>query len=562
MASALYEAALRRVSAATAAVGVYGARLTAAQAAPLAREIDAHAAHPEAQELLLRHVEMFLGPELRSSDLRCLAEAALRALHTNGAADAGVVAAAFAALEELAQAPALESQLAEATIRVAVDAMRGAGDFATHAGRNLGVAAGACLTLYLTVRGDAHKARIALGAGALGALAAMMHRSPHVYEVQHGACNSLHALLNAGFLPKLEADADARRAADATLAALESFLDDATLANLAAKVLFSLMRDGVARKTPAFHARALDAVLRALRRHLADAAAADAACLMFSMVDTQAVPPAAAVAVVDAVMCAVHMHTAHAPTQEHGLSVVGVWARYCPHTAARAVAAGAFEAAVHAMRGHRAEPSVQVCACMLIVSICGSTSARDAFARDSTSGAITAVVDMLRTANKGCGDAAEWERRVAMCTLAYEHPVQGYAMGALKRLLQGYPPDMCLHAVHAGALSVLETPLVRETIAASSLAHAEMVLALKRAAEAHVQRGRACAKCAALRTSGAMCGFAGCAVCARPADGGRLLVCTRCRRVAYCGPEHQRLAWRASHKAECVPFASAAAAEQ
>ena len=49
-----------------------------------------------------------------------------------------------------------------------------------------------------------------------------------------------------------------------------------------------------------------------------------------------------------------------------------------------------------------------------------------------------------------------------------------------------------------------------------------------------------------------LCGLPGCAACVRASDGGRMRFCSRCRRVAYCGEEHQRLAWHEGHKAECV----------
>ena len=35
------------------------------------------------------------------------------------------------------------------------------------------------------------------------------------------------------------------------------------------------------------------------------------------------------------------------------------------------------------------------------------------------------------------------------------------------------------------------------------------------------------------------------------------LVCSGCRRVGYCSREHQRLHWRAAHRAECAALASA-----
>ena len=43
-----------------------------------------------------------------------------------------------------------------------------------------------------------------------------------------------------------------------------------------------------------------------------------------------------------------------------------------------------------------------------------------------------------------------------------------------------------------------------------------------------------------------------CAVCEVTADTKKLLVCSKCRDVAYCGKEHQLRHWREGHRDECA----------
>ena len=43
--------------------------------------------------------------------------------------------------------------------------------------------------------------------------------------------------------------------------------------------------------------------------------------------------------------------------------------------------------------------------------------------------------------------------------------------------------------------------------------------------------------------------------------GGKLARCAGCRTAAYCGAEHQRIAWRCGHKAACAALATQRSAD-
>jgi hypothetical protein len=244
---------------------------------------------------------------------------------------------------------------------------------------------------------------------------------------------------------------------------------------------------------------------------------------------------------VDVTMAALRAHPSEANAQGQALRALG---RAClqPHAAARASAAGAAGAALRAMRDHRAEPAVQGGGCEVFAALEElERSSKPAAARAGALGAVGAVVDVLRAGPE------------TMLRIDELQTLQTLAVVTLLELISG---DKCnsLRALHAGALSVLDTPRMRAAMDQCRNAHAALVEALTAVAAEHVlsAAGRRCSACAALRERGAMCGAAGCGACARPGGGGRLLMCARCRRAAYCCKEHQQAAWRASHKAECV----------
>jgi hypothetical protein len=567
-AQALSEAAFARVHAAIEAASDMDdfSLAVAAQA----REIDAHAAHPEVQASLLfslsscaadcstptRAIADRYAPHLTLDALRDIADVALRALRANATASAIVAAAAFSALYEPACAlPAHES--AGAVIRLAVEALRGSGDFAAHAASEE-VACAACVALSNAMVDDKQKMRLAADAGALGALVAAMRRFPRCRALQICACSALYDLF-AAFPAELQADADARHAAGAATATLSAFPDDARLAKEAAFALGAFVNRNTALHTRELLTSFIRAVTSALRRHVADERVAEACCSALGCLDfsSPVMPPSAVEAVVDDVMAALRTHSAHAVVQESGL--FALWSAFrCPHAVAHAVAAGAVAAAVRAMRGHRAAPCVQAAGCCVLKSLLDNDVATRA--RAGALGAVAAVVDVLRAGRGSSADALELERSDAKCRRKYGQSPQEWAVTALRSLLRSNLTDNCLRAVHAGALSVLQTPRVQAAASSKLDELAVVITTLKTTAEEHLRSRPACAACTALRACGAMCGFAGCAACARPEDGGRLLVCARCRRAAYCCKAHQQAAWRASHKAQCVLFQSDAAA--
>ncbi len=111
-----------------------------------------------------------------------------------------------------------------------------------------------------------------------------------------------------------------------------------------------------------------------------------------------------------------------------------------------------------------------------------------------------------------------------------------------------------LRALHAGLLAELYVAKVcRDPLAAC---REDLIDCLQRCGREHVAGGAPCASCDALRAAGGMCGLAGCLACAAtvgddPERPGRLKLCSRCKRAAYCCKEHQLRAWR-EHKKQCI----------
>jgi hypothetical protein len=561
----LKEAARARIAAA-----VESDTSPSALAATVARELDAHAAHPEVQTSILRMTwrlaadGAFATRAAQAQEaaephaVRVLADAALRALRANAAADAALVDAALTIFGNVKIAPALAAQTAGAVFGTAADVLLGQGDFAAHAA-DAELAMAACVALNNGMC-DERKRRLAADAGALGAFVATMQQFPGRRDVQRAACVALHSLFTVSFATELHAEADAcHAAADATVMALRAFPDDKELISSAALALGAVVRNNEqALQTPALLRHGVDAVLASLRRHGADAEVVVAVCFALACLhpDLESVlAPAAAEAAADAIMTALQTHEAHTGVQERALSALGFLCKRA-HAAVHAVQAGAVAATLRAMRGYPTDANVQANACIMIADI--SAAPGTAIAPVDAFALVTAVTNVLRAGNGSSGDAAAWARGAADCCEKTNYVPEAWACSALNALVNTpnlYPTlaekqPRCMRAVHAGALGLLQGLRVRTATASVAEIRSILVPTLQAAADAHVQSGRACTKCAALRTCGAMCGFAGCAVCARP-DGGRLLVCARCQRAAYCGPEHQRAAWRASHKAEC-----------
>ncbi len=534
-------------------------------AAAVARETNALAAHPDLQARVLATWAAFastvaegagqaavksFADEVGPDAARALAVATLRALHAN-ASHEGLMVAALSVLATLGRAlPAAQSQ---AVIRAAVDAARGSGDFAATGHE---VASAGCWALHTFVVNSEHKARVAVDAGALEALVTAMRSFPLSDTLQRRACIALRALFISAAALELQADERARAAAEATVATLRAFSQDAPLVVDAAWALRAIVYNDKALEVHALVIRAPEALLVVIRSHGNNADVVHAACaaLSYMRLHPAEVSPFVAEAAVDTLKRALRTHAAHVPTQEHGLRALGS-AFFHPHAAAHAAATGIVADVTRTMCGHRTEPFVQGGCCMLLILLKRQHSSTALAGEDALS-AVASVVDVLRvsSSSSSSADAAAWERSAERCRASYGHAHTQLAIQALVCLVNSNPTGNGLRAVHAGALSVLQTQCARAAAGDSSarLLAALVTRPLQALAEEHVRLEPACAACAALRARGAMCGAAGCAACARPPDGGRLLVCARCRRAAYCGPEHQRQAWLATHKAECA----------
>jgi hypothetical protein len=141
--------------------------------------------------------------------------------------------------------------------------------------------------------------------------------------------------------------------------------------------------------------------------------------------------------------------------------------------------------------------------------------------------------------------------------------VLSHACGALTRLVAAAPSTAAHAAVRccaADAVAALPPG------SAEPQMHAALDMLLRAAADAHDAAPRCepaageeadagCERCAAQRAAGALCGAPGCG--ARRREGGaKLKRCGACRVAAYCGAEHQLLAWGSGHKRECRALAA------
>ena len=136
------------------------------------------------------------------------------------------------------------------------------------------------------------------------------------------------------------------------------------------------------------------------------------------------------------------------------------------------------------------------------------------------------------------------------------------ACGSLMHLLAAAPLEWGAAAVRCGAADA-----VAALPAAAFSQAAALTAMLKAAADRHdaapgceLAADEECTRCAAQREDGRLRGAPGCP--ARRREGGaKLARCAGCRTAAYCGAEHQRVAWRCGHKAACAALAAQRSAD-
>ena len=445
------------------------------------------------------------------------------------------IAAAFDALANLAPSTAWRQAAADVVADEALKVLRG--PLSVHDD----VVKSACRCLSNACSNNQRLSAKVCNAGGLQLFVAAMQRYPACERLQLGACTALHCLADAdstGWRWKSDAG---RAGLTAALAAMAAFPDAPTLQQNGCLALGSLIRDTEALQVHIVKLGGVAAIVKALTTHAADAGIAETACLALGNISPCFTPPhvtgRAAAAAHDAVLRALRAHAGHLLTQRHGLSAL---ACVLQHEAVRECAEPSLDVILAAMKTFRSDLHVQSNACM---AICAGAFIEDHFRTFAgRAGAVQAVVRVMRTCAAPVPNPAVISSQHLFDTSSNAAYWARLALLALLQNESGFPNQ--LKAVHAGALSLLQTQL--------SEPHArELVHVLeKRAAEHEGQQRGGCSECAAMRASGKMCGLAGCTVRWR-ANGSSLQLCAGCHVAAYCCREHQKEAWRASHKAEC-----------
>ena len=449
------------------------------------------------------------------------------------------VEAALEALTNLVPAADWLDRTADAAALEAMKVLRG------PLSSNDDVTVAACMFLFNACVNNLRLSIKVCDAGGLQLFVAAMQRYPECERLQLGACTALHCL---GDTDSADGrwDSDAARAAIvAVLAVMAASPAVLTAQQKGCLALAAILRSRVPLQVHAVQLGGVEAIVTALTMHAADADVAESACLALGNVAgrfTQVTSRTAAAAL-DAVLSALRTHADHLLTQRHGMLALFA---LLEHKRLRQYGESNLEVVLTGMKTFRADFYVQSVGCMVI---CRSAQLQEHFrVFAGTAGALKVVVRVLRT----CAAAAPHPAvtSVEQLQLGTCSHASFWAKAALLTLLQnqnGVPNQ--LRALHAGALILLQTSVTE--VGARNETTEKLVHALEmRATQHNQQHGGGCSECAAMRANGKMCGLAGCTVRWR-ANGGSLPLCAGCHKVAYCCREHQKEAWRASHKAEC-----------
>ncbi len=230
-----------------------------------------------------------------------------------------------------------------------------------------------------------------------------------------------------------------------------------------------------------------------------------------------------------------------------------------PALQSQAGALGAVAAALTVMQLHPADATIQARSCAALLAICMSHAENTV--RACEAGGIEVVVACLRSA-MGSGAAAVDNRDACTCVVftacrMLTELLCGHAGREARALRAGALEAASASRAWLGAAGAAVAPIATT---AAILATERLLPLLRAAAQRHDAGACAapadCVRCAASRATGALCGLPACG--ARTRDGGakKLKMCSGCRVVAYCGPEHQHEDW-ARHKDECRAAAAA-----
>ena len=378
---------------------------------------------------------------------------------------------------------------------------------------------------------------------AVEALAATMQRFLTSEAVQLCVCKVLLSLALASGLDSHVRHAIALRVGLKTfLTTMKAFPDAASLLHTCICALALVVEDINALQMQFVRLGGVETVSAAMTHHEADAEVAASACHMFKFLGKsfKRVNSRAAAVALDAVLAALRTHTGDLNTQLHG---IGSLCAIVVHDSLKHRAASMLPLVLTGMEAYRDDTALQSVACMALTDVI-LTVDYDIRADAGAAGAIVAVSRVLRLCIAD-GQVLESNTLKPPCA----------ALFVLLQGSTGYPNQ--LRAVHAGFRNLLQAAQSKyggqdedvDLMLLDLIQRSELLTA------AHAADQPGCSACAAMRVDGRMCGRAGCFVRWR-ANGSSLSRCARCQRVAYCCPEHQREAWRASHKAECIARAA------
>jgi hypothetical protein len=541
--------------------------LSPATAAGLVDEVDAAAGDPALQRAILSTVNANAArlPALLSLLAGAgFAEAVLRAMATHSD-DARLILEAHAALTCVLEKDELP---ADVFARIARDAVRHLTALNDDTSDYASLLPGSAALLLCNMAADAARpwSQAAVrAAGALHPLSAVLSAGRHLAH-EHTAVFCVQALADIS----AHADtplADAQVALHGLLAAMLRFPEDTQLHETAAKAMRGIFARHQPLRVHALRAGVLAPLIAALARQAhadADAAFHAAVTLRHVQLLLFAAPPDTLVDAWAAVAAVLRAHVAHEAACIVCMDLLALSVSSADHVVAAAprfVRTGALDAALDAMRTHARVPTIQHGGCVMLLHLVFHHPPSGGAA--VAAGAIHAVTQALHCANQVA--AGRGTLLGAAATAAEASSPQAPSIHCLQRLiirnstnavgveLTRTMQHRALRALHAGALAELHA--VKACPEPAATHRADLIDCLQRFAHQHAADGAPCATCDALRAAGGMCSLAGCLACAAT-DGdaerpGRLKVCSRCKRAAYCCKEHQLRAWR-EHKKQCV----------
>jgi peroxiredoxin family protein len=422
-----------------------------------------------------------------------------------------------------------------------------------------------------------------LTADAVSAVLAAMRAFPAVLEVQLKGCFVLGKVQTWLGLGGTRADV---APFDAAISAMWKFPGDKMVQVFGCAVLVNIFCDDKNADDAWVQrgAAALSAVTGTLLAHKEDVDVLSACCLTITrvMLCTKSNKLAAGISgAIEAVVAALRALPAAARLQQRGLEALSHMCQDVRDNQLKAAAAGGIEATLSALRVHTSDAGVQIAGCSTLRDLIADVPISQA--RAGAVGGVEVLVASMRACAvplppervelfvRGC-DAMSW--------LLDEHPINTHkavAAGAIELLvahLRNMPSggdasvlDTCYpllahlligtghaaRAVLAGAMEALEVQHAAENPVIETF-RLKLIDDLQPAAQRHDAAPCAvagCQRCAAARSSGAMCALPSCG--ARRRDGAaakKLLRCGTCRAACYCGPSHQREDW-GRHKGEC-----------